>query len=140
VGGIDLIWNYEEGAAAPYLGVDLEMDQMDPLNVDPPSMYYLDEWEDRRRGADPELADPFQLDLAPDYLHKGNISGGPPYGIVVPFAGADPMFANEEHSLPFVDYLRLCFRWGGFPRLERHADRADVVAFVAEMTSGVEPF
>jgi hypothetical protein len=49
-------------------------------------------------------------------------------------------YRRGEHILAFVDYLRLCFRWAGFPRLERYVERADVVAFVAEMTKGVEPF
>lgn len=141
VGGINFVWDYESGDA-PDLGVDLPIDEMDPLCVDPPEAvpHLLEEWEEQRSGIDPELADPFNLDLAPDYLHKANISGGGPYGIELPFLGADPVFANEEHELPFVDYLRLCFRWAGFPRLERHADRSDVREFLKGMTRGLEPF
>jgi hypothetical protein len=73
-------------------------------------------------------------------LHKANTSGGGPYGIELPFFGADPIFANEAHELPFVDYLRLCFRWAGFPRLERHADRSDVREFLDVMSKGLVPF
>lgn len=50
------------------------------------------------------------------------------------------MFANEELELAFVDYLRLCFRWGVFPRLEPHAERPDVVAFLSGMREGLKPF
>lgn len=141
VGGIDFVWNYQQGTAAPDLGVGLAMEAMDPLAVDPPAaaMDLFEMWEDRWSGVEPEVT-PFNLDLAPDYLHKADISGGAPYGIELPFVGADPIFVNEEHGLAFVDYLRLCFRWAGFPRLERYVERADVVAFVAEMTKGVEPF
>jgi hypothetical protein len=115
---------------------------MDPLCVDPPEMvtHDFEKWEDERLGIDPELADPFDLYLAPDYFHKANISGGPPYGIELPFLGADPVFANEDHGLAFVDYLRLCFLWAGFPRLERHAGRPDVREFVKVMSEGIEPF
>jgi hypothetical protein len=60
-----------------------------------------------------------ELDLAPDYLHKANISGGAPYAITAPNDAADAILENEEHALPFVEYLRLCFEWGGFPRLQR---------------------
>ena len=102
--------------------------------------HLFEEWEERRSGVDPELADPFNLDLAPDYLHKANISGGAPYGIELPFFGADPIFVNEAHELPFVDYLRLCFRWAGFPRLERYADRPDVREFLQVMGKRLEPF
>lgn len=140
VGGINFVWNYESGDA-PDLGISVPMDGMDPLRVDPPEVvtHVFDEWE-QRQGIDPELAGPFNLDLAPDYLHKANISGGAPYGIELPFRGADPVFTNEAHELPFVDYLRLCFRWAGFPRLERHADRADVGEFLKVMCKGLEPF
>jgi hypothetical protein len=142
VGGIDFVWNYQQRAAPPDLDVGVDLDQMDPLAVEPPRTvsYLFEEWEDACSGVDAELIDPFHLDLAPDYLHKADISGGAPYGIELPFAGADPVFVNEAHELPFVDYLRLAFRWGGFPRLERHADRPDVQAFVAEMSRDLEPF
>jgi hypothetical protein len=115
---------------------------MDPLCVGPPghTKYLLAEWEGRRSRVDPDLDDPCDLELAPDHHHKANISGGSPYGIELPYLGADPIFMHEEHGLPFVDYLRLAFRWGGFPRLERHAADIDVRRFVADMTKDMEPF
>jgi hypothetical protein len=102
--------------------------------------HVFEEWEDQQSGIDPELVDPFSLVLSPDHLHKANISGGGPYGIELPFLGVDPIFANEAHGLPFVDYLRLCFRWAGFPRLERYTDRPDVREFLLVMGEGLEPF
>lgn len=66
--------------------------------------------------------------------------GGPPYEVALPFAGADPVFENEAPALPFVDYLRLAVKWGGFPGLAPHGRRADVRLFVREMTGGIEPF
>jgi hypothetical protein len=139
--GINFVWDYESGGP-PDLGLDLPMDEMDPVCVDPPEVitHVFEEWEEQRSGVDPELTDPFSLDLAPDYLHKAAISGGGPYAIELPFLGADPVLANEAHELPFVDYLRLCFRWAGFPRLERHADRPDVREFLKVMGTGLEPF
>jgi hypothetical protein len=142
VGGIDFVWNYENGKPAPDLGPDIAMVEMDPLCVDSPEhvKYLLAEWEEQRSKVDPELDDPCALDLAPDFWHKANISGGASYGIELPYLGADPVFAHEEHGLRFVDYLRLAFRWGGFPRLERHRDDIDVRRFVVEITRGMEPF
>jgi hypothetical protein len=142
VGGIDFVWNYKNNRPAPDLGPDLAMVEMDPLYVDPPghTKCLLTEWEERRSRVDPDLDDPCNLDLAPDRYHKANISGGSPYGIELPYLGADPIFMHEEHGLPFVDYLRLAFRWGGFPRLERHQDDIDVRKFVADMTKDMEPF
>ena len=57
---------------------------------------------------DPESDDPCNLDLAPDYKHKANFSGGAPYGIELPYLGAS-VFVNEEHSFPLIDYLRFAF-------------------------------
>jgi hypothetical protein len=68
------------------------------------------------------------------------ISGGAPYGVDLPFAGADPVFEGERHGLPFVDYLRLCLRWAGFPGLEAHASDARVSDLVARLTEGFVPF
>jgi hypothetical protein len=58
------------------------------------------------------------LALAPDDLHKANVSGGDPYAIAVPDPHADGVLLNERHEILFVDYLRLCFRCGGFPGYE----------------------
>jgi hypothetical protein len=142
VGGVDFVWDYRNDQPAPDLGPDLPMVEMDPLYVAAPRdvAALLAEWEERRSTVDPDLDDPCKLDLAPDYLHKANISGGAPYGIELPYLGADPVFVHEEHGLGFVDYLRLAFRWGGFPRLERHAHDADVRKFVADMTRDLETF
>jgi hypothetical protein len=73
-------------------------------------------------------------------LHKANISGGGPYCIEVPFLGADPLFSDERHGLPFLDYLRLAFHWAGFPGLDRHSARRDVQAFVRSFGKDLIPF
>jgi hypothetical protein len=142
VGGIDLIWDHGGDVELSDLGIGIDMAAMDPLAIDSPdrAAYVLDEWRDQRAGIDPELADPFRLDLAPCAAHKANAGSGPPYGVELPFVGADPYFINEPHNLTFVDYLRLAFRWGGFPGLEKHAIRADVRALVADLSKGLEPF
>lgn len=140
VGGINFVWDYRASSVVPNIGIDLPIDEMDPLYVAAPKAitYLFEEWEDER--SEGIVEEEFRIDLAPDYLHKANISGGMPYAIVVPCPGADPIFAYERHNLPFVDYLRLAFRWAGFPGLESHSQRADVQRFVAEFGSGLLPF
>jgi len=54
------------------------------------------------------------LPVAPDRLHKENVSGGGPYGFVVPDGCADALFVGETIT-PFVSYLNQVFRNGGFP-------------------------
>ncbi len=134
VGGVDLVWDYERGDV-PDLAMGIAIEDLDPLSVDPArrTTSLFDEWAE---GEGP----PFALDLAPDALHKGNISGGAPYGVTLPSLDADPRFGNDEMSMPFIDYLRLACRWGGFPGLARQPARPPVKAFVSRMTEGFEPF
>ncbi len=77
--------------------------------------YFDDEWnhwrEDCAQGAN---AGVFVLPLAPDRLHKENVSGGSPYGIVLPDGSVDGLFVGET-TTPFVSYLNHVFRHGGFP-------------------------
>jgi hypothetical protein len=140
VGGVDFAWNLELGDP-PDLGPRVAMPEMDPLVIYPLWMvdHSCHEWErdELERG---ERGDRYDLSLAPDHFHKAGISGGSPYGISLPFWGADPRFEDEIRRLPFVRYLRLCLRWGGFPGLERHSRRPGVSAFVAEVRDGIEPF
>ncbi len=77
--------------------------------------YYDNEWQQWQESVeeDPEYG-LFQLDLAPDRLHKDNVSGGGPYGLVLPDGCADGLFVAET-TMPFVDYLNLVFSQGGFP-------------------------
>jgi hypothetical protein len=52
----------------------------------------------------------------------------------------DPVLEYEEHALPFVDYLRLCFRWGGFPRLEREELTTEGRMTLEELQRDLERF
>src|SRR6185369_6322378 len=57
---------------------------------------------------------PAGLPLAPDRLHKENVSGGPPYGLILPDGSAERLFAAET-TMPFVSHLNWVFSHGGFP-------------------------
>lgn len=77
-----------------------------------------------------EEAGNFLIPLAPDCYHKDNVSGGAPYGIYVPNYAIDGVLVNERHQTTFVNYLRICFRYGGFPGLQVSKDpiSSEVVA------------
>jgi hypothetical protein len=115
--GLDFIWDYDRDDDPPDFGLGVTLAEMDPLSIEPAKTApeFFEEWRRGRSAIDPELNDPCKLYLAPDRLHKANTSGGEPYGVELPFLGADPVFADEEHALPFIDYLRLAFRWAAFP-------------------------
>ena len=78
--------------------------------------HFEDEWNDWRDycAENPHAAEPFVLTLAPDRLHKENVSGGSPYGIILPDGSVDGLFAGET-TTPFVSYLNWVFLHGGFP-------------------------
>jgi hypothetical protein len=59
--------------------------------------------------------------IAPDEWHKYDISGCDGYEVAVPNSAADARRLTERHRTTFVDYPRICLRWGGFPNLERLA-------------------
>jgi hypothetical protein len=95
---------------------------LDPRNntvaTDPLVVYAFDE------GAveyDEDEDGPAAITIAPDDLHKANTSGGDPYEMAIPDLRADGELLNERRELFFVDYLRLCFRFGGFPGYEGQA-------------------
>jgi len=62
-----------------------------------------------------ESDDVFTLAIAPDDLHKTNISGGAAYHLALPNEGADVEIDNAPGSPLFVAYRRLSFAYGGLP-------------------------
>jgi hypothetical protein len=61
---------------------------------------------------DPSLA------LSPDNSFKYGFGGSGAYSIRSPCQAFDAPLLFERHQTTFVNYLRICFRWGGFPGLE----------------------
>jgi hypothetical protein len=110
-------------------------DGLDPLVVDPPegALYWLEDTEDDTDDEGQRVAA-----LAPDDLHKDNVSGGSPYGVALPDPSADFLLTDERHDLLFVPYLRLAIlRWGGLPGLDARAERFEPLG---ELVAGLEPF
>jgi hypothetical protein len=80
----------------------------------------LDQFDDWTADQGTEwAAGPFTIDLAPDWLHKANVSGGSPYGVAIPNDGVDALLLFEPHLTTFVNYLRIAFRWAGMPGWNR---------------------
>lgn len=61
----------------------------------------------------------YRLEVAPDPLHKANYSGGGPVEFLIPNYGIDGELRVDGVVYGyFVNYLRECFQWGGFPGLK----------------------
>jgi hypothetical protein len=93
----------------------------DPLVVDAPVEYIRSEHAEwaAARGTEWDRGMTFEVPIAPDYLHKANVSGGMPYGLVVPEPAVDGLLLWEPHQTTFVEYLRIAFRMGGMPGWQR---------------------
>jgi hypothetical protein len=76
----------------------------------------------------------FLLDVAPDPFHKAGFSSDA-CSIVLPDASADAYLHGTDVYL--IAYLRKSYLWGGFPGLERCADRDDEL--LAYLRAGMEP-
>jgi hypothetical protein len=89
------------------------------LLTDPLTAFPVESCLFESEGGDPEVASlEYIFEIAPDRYHKHDISGGSPYGFHLPCHEADAVLEEEQNDLYFVDYLRLCFRHGGFPGFE----------------------
>jgi hypothetical protein len=104
----------------------------DPLVVEP----FFGE-EDGEDEGDGDGAEPFEVMIAPDPVHKTGHSGGEPYCIQFPDPAIDALFRGDEDYGTFVEYLRECFRWGGFPGL-RTTDTPPREE-LAHLTKGLSP-
>jgi hypothetical protein len=126
---------------------DWEYEYTDALVVERSIPSITREYEDRRSGDWFVDEDRFPLDLAPDYLHKADVSGDSPYSIWLPDAGVDAPWAFDDlHETSFVGYLRSAIlEWGGFPGWARRSPRSVVPTEpwperLAELTSTFERF
>ena len=82
---------------------------------------------------------PFVLTIGADALHKSNISGGVPYGILTPSDPVEGRLRLDQGVVePFLDYLRRVFQWAGFPGLEEVKDPP--LEMVARWCEGLEAF
>lgn len=96
--------------------------------LDPLFVYPFEEVEACQHGLG-EPGKPFAVPIAPDHLMKFHISGLDDYTVKTPNAAIDARLRLEWHRTTFVNYLRICFRWGGFPGFERYSQPplADIV-------------
>jgi hypothetical protein len=126
VGEVDFIgshssWKYE---------------RLDPLNVlSARSVIELDDWA--RWSVDKEEDGSSNLPIAPDEYHKYRYSGSGPYVVHCLHPASDGPLHYEWHDTTFINYLRICFRWGGFPGWERIETRPE--DDLAYLTEGLQP-
>lgn len=116
VGGVDLgpIENADLPDWMPTEQTWLE--KLDPVVVEPlrEAWYSVEEWQEDLAENLAEVVGPLEISIAPDRLHKLNISGGAPYAIRLPDASADPRIRWLEEEPQLLPYLRRAVQGGGF--------------------------
>jgi hypothetical protein len=107
VGSVDL-----SGAHPSWPELDEYLDQ---LVVFPASyaLYYFEEEDGSRL----EYDEPYQIVIAPDYFHKADVSGGPPYSVSVPALAGDPPLNGSPRQETLLQHIERSLRYGGFPGL-----------------------
>jgi len=76
---------------------------------------------------------------APDEYFKYDFSGCGGYDIAAPNPAADARLLTERHRTTFVNYLRICFRWAGFPGWETLGRTSDQLTGLSTLTAGLLP-
>jgi len=112
----------------------------DPLVFDCDIEWILSSYQDWKEDTTKSDTKGFRIDFAPDLYHKAGYSGGPSYAIIIPDAAIDAPVLYEWHTTTFVNYLRICFRWGGFPGFERYSERERPTDMLAYLTEDLLPF
>ena len=108
-----------------------------PISPDPLVVFSV---EDALAGVEEleEADEAGHIFIAPDEIHKAGKSGGEPYEIAVPDERADGEVLNERHGIFFVEYLRMAFRFGGFPGYEGYDQ--DLPKEIEELREGLLEF
>lgn len=101
----------------------------DPLMISLDDLIYRgEEWLDSRRDGDAisgiDVMLGYDADTKADLtVVDEQIDNG--YDLRLPAECADAALKNEPHQTHFVDYLRIAFRWGGFPGWENQQRRPE---------------
>lgn len=114
VGSCNFTWDYESQPILLWEGADaIQIDSLDDLVA----YVTTDDWKEYiTESLEYDEDEIPSLELAPDYLHKDNISGGPSYSLqITQNESIDSLFLNEPNETTFIDYLRICMENCGFP-------------------------
>ena len=128
VGACNFGWDYNNRPEILWEGADpIQICSLDDIVSEVSS----DDWREYTYELiEQDESHPPCLELAPDYLHKDNVSGGLPYAIQLTKESCiDSLFLNESHATTFIDYLRICMENCGFSRITEFSHDDDYQNF-----------
>jgi hypothetical protein len=121
VGSVNFVGTFPASETRPALS-----DILDPLLIFP-----VEDLSDQFSGFSSEELDEMKdeegrltVDISVDSALKYGYSGSGGYCIKIPCKAFDTRFELENETLMFVDYLRICFQWGGFFGLASAKEKA----------------
>ncbi|TND07828.1 MAG: hypothetical protein FD123_2818 [Bacteroidetes bacterium] len=138
VGGVNFAWDYENNENFMWKMADpIQIASLDAVVETVTEKSWR---EDIQQYVDDETSGTAFLDLAADDLHKDNVSGGQVYAIqITSQPSIDSNFLNEPNNTTFINYLRICFEYCGFPGIARPEMKNDYQAFFDKVKSRLKP-
>lgn len=138
VGACNFAWDYETESELLWEGADpIQISSLDDLVT----YVATDDWKDYLKETLEDDEDEIPaLELAADYLHKDNISGGLAYSVqITEKESVDGLFLNEPNQTTFIGYLRLCMESCGFPGDSNFRQLPGYKNFYAKVKSQLKP-
>lgn len=143
---LSLKYWYKEVGSINLVGLFSSVDQKEGMSrddgclLDPLFIYPIDvviEMVHQQKESGAWLLFP-SLALSPDCYYKYGLSGTGSYSIPLPCLCFDTQITLESSSTTFIDYLRSCFQWGGFPGLAYKKQLSDEMLHF--LTKDLMPF
>lgn len=128
VGGVNFVWDYNTNQNFIWNMADpIQIASLDALIEVVTDKYWKEEMQEYID--DEDFGSAF-LSTAADNLHKDNVSGGQAYAVqITKEPSIDSRFMNEPHETTFINYLRICFEYCGFPSISRQDVKNDYRTF-----------
>lgn len=131
VGACNFAWDYENNE-------NFFWDYSDPIQImsldDLVALVTDEYWEEEMADYVEDEIGPPHLELAADYYHKDDVSGGDPYCLeITKKPSVDSLFLYELHNTTFIDYLRICFENCGFSNIAATDVQNDYQSFFSRV-------
>lgn len=132
VGGVNFAWDYETNENIPWERADpVQVASLDTVVSEVTGTWWRKEMQ---QYVDDKNSGTAFLELSADELHKDNISGGPAYALqITKQLSVDSLFMNEPNDTSFINYLRICFAYGGFPGMAGRPVNESFQAFLEKI-------
>lgn len=114
VGAVDFAGSHPDWSRSAYSGFFEEKSGREIWFTDPLVVWF----NPRMLEQDASEAKTRWIEIAPDVVHKSNVSGGAPVWMSCQVPAFDTCLVGQHGSFTLLSYLRYAFEWSGFPGFE----------------------